>query len=149
MKRAVLPLALALCLGACQTTPPEDTGWDATVREEEGEKSLELRSRSRRSSGMARVGEWAYKGPLNVAYWPWKVVGRGLRGTVDGVSAGFEDGRMPMFGLLFSPINAATGLVTGMGEGIVKSPGAITPDTDVGSAFGRPTKDPIRVWWYD
>ena len=71
-----------------------------------------------------------------------------LRGIPDGVIAGFEKDRMPIVGLIVSPINAATGLLTGMVEGAAMGPAFITPDTDLGRTFGKPTQVPTSIWWY-
>lgn len=147
--RRTLPVLLVsalLALAACSSSKKE---WDPEIKEEDGEKSLQLTTRREKQTGLARAGEWAYTAPINLVYWPWKVIGRGGRGAADGVVAGFNEGRMPIFGLVFSPVNLVTGLLTGMAEGVVLSPGAVTPDRDIGRSFARPTADPINVWWYD
>ncbi len=113
-----------------------------------GAEAAEPVARPGKSEGAARVGEWIYKTPLNAVWWPWKIVGSGLRGIPDGVIAGFDKDRMPLLGLLVSPINAATGLLTGMVEGGAMGPAFITPDTDLGRTFGKPTQVPTTIWWY-
>jgi hypothetical protein len=101
-----------------------------------------------KSEGAARTGEWLYKGPSNLLWWPWKIIGSGLRGIPDGVVAGFDEGRMPVIALIVSPINAVTGLLTGMAEGAAMGPGLITPETDMGRAFSKPLTVPTTIWWY-
>ena len=59
------------------------------------------------------AGDYAMVVPENLVWWPWKIIGGTGKGLVDGVSAGFTPERLPILGLLFSPVNAVLGTVTG------------------------------------
>jgi len=149
MKRLVsLALVLGLlALGGCGTSEKK---WTPEVKENGGEKTLELKtSRRKRSTGIARVGEWMYVAPLHGVWWPWKMVGHGGRGAVDGVTEGMTGGKLPFLGLLFSPVNAATGFLTGMVGGFAMKPYTLNPDMALGKTFARPTATPVNVWWYE
>lgn len=92
--------------------------------------------------------DYAMVVPENVVYLPWKPVGGALKGASDGVMAGFDKGRMPLLGLLFSPVNLAVGFVTGVFEGAAGSPGVVGPSDDFGRAMSAPTKHTTSIWWY-
>jgi hypothetical protein len=99
-------------------------------------------------SGLARAGGYVLAVPANVLWVPWKIVGTGLKGIPDGVSAGFAKDRMPVLGLLFSPLNAVGGLLTGMAEGVAMSPALYGPDHDFGRVMGQPMRHRTTIWWY-
>jgi hypothetical protein len=84
----------------------------------------------------------------NLVWIPWKVVGTSLKGATDGVAAGFAADRMPMLGLLFSPVNAVAGLVTGLAEGVAMSPMLVGPEDAFGRVMGKPMQNPTLIWWY-
>jgi hypothetical protein len=92
-------------------------------------------------------GDYAMTVPKNIVWWPWKIIGGTGKGFVDGIGAGFDDNRMPVLGLIFSPVNAVMGLVTGLGTGIVSEPGVIGPRTNFGRTMGLPTQRPTPIWW--
>ena len=94
------------------------------------------------------AGAYAAVVPENIVWLPWKMVGGAIKGAGDGVGAGFEQGRMPAMGALFSPINLVTGFVTGFFEGAAMSPGLVGPSDDFGRAMGSPMKRATTVWWY-
>jgi hypothetical protein len=94
------------------------------------------------------VGDYVMVVPENVVYLPWKTVAGAFKGASDGVYAGFDQGRMPAIGAVFSPVNAAVGFLTGFFEGMVMSPGVVGPSDDFGRAMAAPTKRTTTVWWY-
>jgi hypothetical protein len=161
--RRLSMLILILLVGACASARPEaaagrvvlanstasawaqDTGSGSGTDSGTGDQPT---TRPGKSEGGARAVEWLWKGPLNLVWWPWKIVGKSGRGLVDGVSAGFAEGRVPIIGLAVSPVNAALGLVSGMAEGIGMGPGLMTPETDAGRAFSKPLSVPTSIWWY-
>lgn len=162
--RRLSMLMLILFLGACASARPAPVSDGAllaaypSIAVQDGgggtgtgtstETPPEPVVRPGKSEGGARAVQWLWKGPLNLVWWPWKIVGKGVRGIVDGVSAGFGEGRVPIIGLIVSPVNAVVGLGTGLVEGIGMGPGLITPDTDAGRAFAKPTSVPTSIWWY-
>ena len=163
MRRLATLLALSLMLPACaslgggvETTPSarfdgmelNQAAARAPYAQDAGGTGDADVQRPGKSTGGARAGEWLWKGPLNLVWWPWKIVGKAGRGLVDGVGAGFDEGRVPILGLAMSPVNAAVGLVSGTVEGIGMGPGLITPETDAGKAFAKPTSVPTTIWWY-
>ncbi len=95
----------------------------------------------------AGFGDYALVVPKNLVWWPWKIIGGTAKGTVDGIGAGFEEDRMPVLGLVFLPVNAVVGLLTGFGTGVVSEPGAIGPYTNFGSTMGLPMQRPTPIWW--
>ncbi len=100
------------------------------------------------SGTAAKVGNAVMTVPENVAWIPWKMIGGAGKGASDGVHAGFDKDRMPAMGLLFSPINLAMGLVTGLVEGAAMSPMLIGPEDSFGRTMASPTKRQTNVWWY-
>jgi hypothetical protein len=52
------------------------------------------------------------------------------------------------FGVLFSPVNAVLGLLTGAVEGLAVSPGLVGPEDNFGHAMGQPVRNPTTIWWY-
>lgn len=87
--------------------------------------------------------------PENVVYLPWKMVGGAVKGASDGVSAGFDKGRMPILGVVATPVNLAAGFVTGFFEGLAMSPGVVGASDNFGRAMGGVMKRDTTVWWYD
>ena len=85
--------------------------------------------------------------PENALWWPWKIVGGTGKGLVDGVVAGFGPERLPILGLVFSPVNAAVGTVTGLVTGTLSQPGWIGPREDFGKTMALPMKRPTPIWW--
>ncbi len=145
MKRILAGLALAsvLVLGACKSNPTPET---ALSKEPELQAPERLPGDARKS-GLARAGQWTLLVPGNVIWWPWKALGRAGRGVVDGSVGGFDHG-YPIYGLLFLPVNAVSGFVTGAFEGAWMGPAVLTPDDDYGRAMAKPLRLPVTVWWY-
>jgi uncharacterized membrane protein len=56
--------------------------------------------------------------------------------------------RMPAIGLLFSPLNAILGLLTGAAEGVADEPVLVGVDDSFSHAMGRPLRRPTTIWWY-
>jgi len=104
--------------------------------------------RPRKATGLERAGQYALAVPANILWIPWKIIGGGVKGASDGVYAGFDKGRLPLFGTIFSPVNLVVGLGTGAVEGLVMSPGLVGPDDDFGRAMSLPTKRSTSIWWY-
>ena len=127
--------------------PPDETGAPDTTAKP-GEKEKEGPKRPRKATGIERAGQYAMTVPENILWIPWKMIGGGVKGASDGVQAGFEKGRMPLFGVIFSPVNLVVGLATGVVEGLVMSPGLVGPDDDFGRAMSLPTKRSTSIWWY-
>lgn len=94
------------------------------------------------------VGAYALTVPKNVVWWPWKAIGGAGKGAFDGVFAGFDKGRMPLAGLIFSPVNLVAGFVTGLVEGIAMPPGVIGPTQNFGKTMASPTRRTTTIWWY-
>ncbi len=149
---ALLPL-LVLLLAGCATAPamPDHaTDVPGIVLQDDGTAAAEAEAEERAATRGRRgvgIGDYALTVPKNLVWWPWKIIGGGGRGFVDGIGAGFDDNRMPILGLLFSPVNAAIGLVTGLGVGVVSEPGVIGPRTPFGRTMGIPTQRPTPIWW--
>jgi hypothetical protein len=99
-------------------------------------------------STASQVGGYALAVPENIVYVPWKMIGGGIKGASDGVRAGFDKGRMPLLGAIFSPVNLVTGFVTGFGEGFAMSPMLLGPSDRFGRAMAAPTKRATTIWWY-
>lgn len=151
----VLPLAAAalVALPACATTEEAKKPAAAESSAPRAERSgsgikVTTEPPEETSSTGPTFGDYAMVVPENAVYLPWKVVGGGIKGVSDGVRAGFDKGRMPLLGLLFSPVNAAVGLVTGVVEGAFMSPAAVGPSDYFGRAMAAPTKRATSIWWY-
>ena len=93
--------------------------------------------------------DYAMVVPENVVWVPWKLIGTAGKGASDGVMAGFGRDGMPILGVIFAPVNLVAGLVTGLVEGAVLSPGLIGPTDRFGKAMAAPTKHDTTIWWYD
>jgi hypothetical protein len=158
MHRAFRSLLLAVAAAssaACASSPdaadPEVKRSDAASGAAPAAPAAEAAPsgrKSKKASGAERAGEYALTVPQNIVYLPWKLIGGGVKGASDGVQAGFDKGRMPLFGLLFSPVNLVTGFVTGAGEGLVMPPAVVGPDDDFGRAMAGPTDRDTTIWWY-
>ena len=145
---ALLPmLALLPAFAGCATAPPADHATDGTVPgvvlqdDPTGDEEPAL------SSKEPGFGDYALVVPKNIVWLPWKTLAGAGKGLVDGISAGFEPERVPLLGLLFSPVNAVVGLGTGLGTGMFSEPGFIGPRTNFGRAMGLPTQRPTPIWW--
>jgi hypothetical protein len=144
MRGTVRSIGLAAALGAALAS-----GGCVSTTEESKPKAPEAeRVEKGGASGAGRAGAYALAVPQNVLWVPWKIVGGGLKGAQDGVVAGFDKGRMPLLGILFSPINAVTGLATGLVEGAAMSPALVGPDDSYGRVMSSPLSRTTYVWWY-
>jgi len=145
---ALLPtLALLLAFAGCATAPSARAADDASapgVALQDDPIGDDEPALSDKEPGF---GDYALVVPKNVVWLPWKTLAGAGKGLVDGVSAGFEPQRVPLLGLLFSPVNAVVGLVTGLGTGMFGEPGFIGPRTNFGRAMGLPTQRPTPIWW--
>lgn len=139
---AALVLVAILGLGACGTNATPTTA--LSEQEEQLEPDIPPDATE---SEWGRGAKWAALVPGNIVWWPWKAIGRGGRGIVDGSAEGFDHG-MPILGVIFLPLNAITGFVTGLAEGAWMGPGIITPDHDYGREMAKPIRLPVTVWWY-
>jgi hypothetical protein len=135
-------LIAVLALSGCRSNPTPETA----LSEEADRGTRELPPEAQ-DSAVTRGAKWTALVPGNVVWWPWKVIGRAGRGAVDGSAAGFDHG-MPIYGVVFLPINAVAGFLTGAVEGAAMGPGIITPDHDYGREMSKPLRLPITVWWY-
>ncbi len=133
------------CKTSGQSAPPEQGSGGAEVTKS-GVKFTQPAEEG--SSGTPRALKWAATPFENVVYLPWKFVGGGCKGAVDGVGAGFAEGRMPFLGALFSPVNLVAGFLTGAVEGVALPPVLVGPDDSFGYAMSQPTKHPTTIWWY-
>jgi hypothetical protein len=151
MRIAVPLVVLGLACGACKTAQPKQDDTKASTYDGEGKPKIKFDDQPADPKGRAAPGTVDYvMAPFeNIVYLPWKLIGGAGKGAVDGVSAGFAKDRMPIMGLIFSPINAAAGLVTGAAEGIILSPGLVGPSDDFARAMGQPLRHPTSVWWYE
>jgi hypothetical protein len=159
---ASLAAAPALAAPGCTTTEeprrvepapaepaPESEGLKA---ERSGQKGIKLTSPdpegTRADDEGPNAGDYAMVVPENAVYLPWKFIGGGIKGASDGVRAGFDKGRMPLLGLVFSPVNLVVGFLTGACEGSAMSPGVVGPSDYFGRAMSGPTKRATTIWWY-
>lgn len=137
-------LMLALAAAGCVSSgakrgelPPDAPPPSSTSLSPEAMKSLE-----------PGAGDYAMVLPENVVYLPWKSIGGAFKGASDGVYAGFDKGRMPALGVLFSPVNLVVGFLTGFVEGTVMSPGVVSASDSFSRAMAGPTKRTTTIWWY-
>ena len=146
---AILPL-LVLFLAGCSSLPTASTGGAADrpgvplQEDQEAQDAADELDDGRQGLGF---GDYAMTVPKNIVWWPWKIIGGTGKGLVDGIGAGFDENRLPVLGLIFSPLNAAIGLVTGFGTGIISAPGAIGPRTNFSRTLDIPTQRPTPIWW--
>jgi hypothetical protein len=144
---ALLPMLLLLLAAGCASVPATAmdpaTGIPGVALQDE-EEAVEVERSGPQPVGF---GDYAMTVPQNLVWWPWKAIGGMGKGFVDGIGAGFDDNRMPILGLLFSPVNAVMGLVTGFGTGLFSEPGAIGPRTNFSRTMGIPTQRPTPIWW--
>jgi hypothetical protein len=149
----VLVAAFGLASTACKSSPAEQP--KASTGDFKGENKIRFQEEPAKSSSSGGPGALDYVAvPFeNIVYLPWKVIGGALKGSVDGVMAGFGkdpsgNQRMPAMGLIFSPLNLAAGFVTGAVEGAVIEPGVVGPEDSFGHAMGQPLRHPTSIWWY-
>lgn len=130
---------------SCRTqpdAPPQPSTGDAS-----GEEKIRFQSEPARSEEPGTI-DYVTTPFENVVWWPWKIIGTGLKGAADGVGSGFKQERMPAIGLLFSPVNLVAGLVTGMVQGIPMSPLLIGPRDSFGRTMSQPMRHATSIWWY-
>jgi hypothetical protein len=151
MRTAAALVVLALACASCKTAPPQQQDQKASTYEGEGKPKIKFENQSKEPGGRPAPGAFDYvMTPFeNVVYLPWKFLGGAGKGVADGVSAGFAKDRMPIIGLLFSPLNAVAGLLTGAVEGVALSPGVVGPADDFSKAMNQPLRHPTSIWWYD
>jgi hypothetical protein len=151
MRTAAALVTLALACGACKTAQPQQQQEKPSTYDGEGKPKIKFEESPSNSGGRAAPGAFDYvMTPFeNIVYLPWKLLGGAGKGVADGVSAGFGKDRMPILGLVFSPLNAVAGLVTGAVEGVALSPGVVGPSDDFSRAMGQPLRHPTSIWWYD
>lgn len=148
--RAALLAAAVAFAPACVTTSEPKDGMSSTVSRDTAKGGGESAPGDSGQSGVGRAGKIAATVPANIVWIPWKIVGSGLKGASDGVHAGFDKGRgMPLLAVLFSPVNLAAGLVTGIFEGAAMPPLLIGPDDNFGRTFSSPTSRATTIWWYE
>ena len=149
MRTAVALVILVLACAACKTAQPQDQ--KPSTYDGEGKPKLKFEEAPAQSSGRPGPGvvDYAMTPIENIVYLPWKLLGGAGKGVADGVSAGFAKDRMPIMGLVFSPINAVAGLLTGAAEGVALSPGVVGPSDDFGRAMSGPMRHPTSIWWYE
>lgn len=155
MRTAAALVAIALACSACKTAQqPQQQQQDQqkpSTYDGEGKPKIKFEEQPASSGGRAAPGAIDYvMTPFeNIVYLPWKFLGGAGKGAVDGVSAGFAKDRMPILGLIFSPVNAVAGLATGAVEGVAISPGVVGPSDDFGRAMGLPLRHATSIWWYE
>jgi hypothetical protein len=151
----LLVASFGLASTACKSAPSEPP--KASTGDFKGENKIRFQEEpaAETKSGSSGPGFWDYAAaPFeNIVYLPWKVVGGAIKGSVDGVSAGFGkdpsgNQRMPAIGLLFSPLNLVVGLLTGAVEGAVIDPGIVGVNDSFGHAMNQPLRHPTPIWWY-
>ena len=144
---SLLPaLALLFVLAGCATAPIADdvsAFAPGVVLQDEEVATDEAVGAAKGPS----FGDYALVVPQNLVWIPWKILAGTGKGIVDGIAAGFDADRVPLLGLLFSPVNAVMGLLTGLGTGTVSEPGFIGPRTNFSRSMGLPTKRPTPIWW--
>lgn len=160
MHRPLQKIALALVLGAaaagCSSTQTGGQPGSSQPRESQVQSGIKWKYEDDAqpgSSPSARkgpgAGDYALAVPANIVWIPWKMVGGALKGSSDGVQAGFKKGQMPFLGAVFAPVNLAAGFVTGFFEGAAMSPGLIGPEDDFSRTMAAPTKRTTTIWWYE
>ena len=152
MRTAAALVILVLACADCKTSQPQkQQDQKPSTYDGEGKPKIKFEEGSGKSAGRAAPGviDYAMTPFENIVYLPWKLLGGGGKGVADGVSAGFAKDRMPILGLVFSPINAVAGLLTGAAEGVALSPGVVGPSDDFGRAMAQPMRHPTSIWWYE
>jgi hypothetical protein len=147
---ALFALVLVFACAACKTS--EDGGARMGAPDESG-RMRSVTETSAPSSGEPGALDYVALPFENVVYLPWKFVGGALKGAADGVGSGFAkdnagNQKMPILGILFSPVNLVLGFLTGAAEGLALPPGVIGPTDDFGRAMGGPMRHPTSIWWY-
>jgi len=150
----LLAASFGLASSACKSAPSEPP--KASTGDFKGENKIRFQEEppaKAADSGEPGFVDYAATPFENIVYLPWKVIGGAIKGSVDGVSAGFGkdpsgNQRMPAIGLLFSPVNLVFGFVTGALEGAVIDPGVVGPTDSFGHAMDRPLRHPTSIWWY-
>jgi hypothetical protein len=149
----LLAASLALASAACKSAPSEPP--KASTGDFKGERKIRFKDEGVPEGEASGPGVIDYvAAPFeNIVYLPWKLVGGAGKGAVDGVAAGFGKDdehrpRMPAIGLLFSPLNAILGLLTGAAEGVADEPVLVGVDDSFSHAMGRPLRRPTTIWWY-
>lgn len=146
MPPTVRTALLAAALGAAALS---SAGCVSTQAAEEPQKAPKAeRVEGEGPSTGSRVAGYALAVPENVLWVPWKMVGGAVKGASDGVMAGFDKGRMPLAGVVFSPLNLVTGFVTGFVEGLTMPPMLVGPDDSYSKVMASPTKRTTTIWWY-
>ena len=148
--------SIAFGCAACKSSPEGPK--QASTGDYKGEHKIRFGEEApppqeERSGGDSKVLGWIAAPFENVVYLPWKLIGGGIKGGVDGVSAGFNkdaegNQRMPFLGVLFSPVNLVFGFLTGAVEGVTIDPGVVGPDDSFGHAMSAPLRHPTTIWWY-
>jgi hypothetical protein len=152
MRTAAALVILVLACAACKTAQPQaQQDQKPSTYDGEGKPKIKFEEAPAQTGGRPGPGAVDYvMTPFeNIVYLPWKLIGGAGKGAADGVSAGFAKDRMPIMGLLFSPLNAAAGLVTGAVEGVSLSPVVVGPSDDFSRAMGQPLRHPTSIWWYE
>lgn len=144
---AILLVGAALLAPACVSSTTVDEGGGSRARVPDAPSKTSVAPPEPGRGGPGAM-DYVMVVPENVVYLPWKTVAGAFKGASDGVYAGFDQGRMPAIGAVFSPVNAAVGFVTGFFEGMVAPPGVLGPHDDFGRAMSAPTKRTTTIWWY-
>jgi hypothetical protein len=164
MRMVVLALtlvaALTLAAGCKSATelPQSDTpAPKASTYDGEGDPKIKFKSDAPPAASAA--SEPASEGPgvlayaavpfKNIVYVPWKFIGGGAKGVSDGVQAGFSKDRMPILGVIFLPVNAVVGFLTGAVETVASAPVFVGPTDSFGHAMAQPTRHTTAIWWYE
>jgi len=159
MRIAVLVLALVAALGltaGCKSSGPakSDEAPKASTYDGEGDPKIKFKSEptpapSESSSRGPGTMDYIAVPFENIVYIPWKFIGGGGKGASDGVAAGFSKDRMPILGVIFSPVNLVVGFLTGAVETVVTDPLFVGPSDSFGHAMAQPTRHATAIWWYE
>jgi hypothetical protein len=155
MRIAVLALVLVSALvlaGGCKSSQPSQSAPPkASTYDGEGEPKIKFKSEPAEPAESGGPGAMSYVAvPFeNIVYVPWKLIGGGAKGVSDGVSAGFAKDRMPILGVVFLPVNAVVGFLTGAVETVAMSPVFVGPSDSFGHAMSQPLRHPTAIWWYE
>jgi hypothetical protein len=160
MRLAVPVIALTAALGlaaGCKSSgaaKPDDAAPKASTYDGEGDPKIKFKSEptpapSESSSGGPGVMDYVAVPFKNIVYIPWKLIGGGGKGASDGVTAGFAKDRMPIMGVIFSPVNLVVGFLTGAVETVATDPVFVGPTDSFGHAMAQPTRHSTAIWWYE